>query len=559
MKSLLTALFFSLLFIQLNAQIDISNIEAIVDSLYKDHIDQPGGMVGIVKDGNIILSKAYGKANLDYDIASSENSVQDLGSMAMHMTAACILSLDSEGKLKLNDPIHKYLPDLPKYEAGKITIQNLLNHTGGVKDYIVLNVSAGKPINANHNQDATYQLIKRQKSLTIVPGSEYRYSSSGYVLLAQIVEKVSAQRFSEYISERFFEPFGMSNSFVYDDHTRIIRNRAIGYESENEQFKVDNSYNFNVYGDGRIYSTLSDMLKWSIAIKKEQLGGRTLYDLLIQRGVLSDGTQMTYANGLEFTEVNGHTVFAHSGYFGAFSCMFIDFTDLDVSIITLTNNGDISAPGKAYDLAERIISAKPSKDSNFQTESGFETMTLNTSNLEEYTGDYFSRKYGYIRSINLVNDTLQYVINENVQRKLVPISQNEFRYNGIPHYNSFRFTNADKLELRIQMGENAPYHYTRYKKADFHSEAAEEYLGSFYAKELDVHYEIKAEDDRLKAFVNGEEIITFEAIMKDHFTSAHDGFLAYERVGKRIIGFTLNDYSLGAIKFQKVDSDAVNQ
>ena len=189
--------------------------------------ETPGGVVGVIKEGRLIFTKAYGLANFETKEPVKASTLFNLASVSKQFTAAAILLLANEKKLSINDDIRKYLPDFPDY-GYPITIENLIHHTSGIKSFDVLRLMAGT-LYSKEACDDSYNLIVKQKSLNFKPGEEYEYSNSGYVLLAKIIEKVSGMKFSEFMKERIFQPAGMNRTLIYSDPEKTVMNSAVGH------------------------------------------------------------------------------------------------------------------------------------------------------------------------------------------------------------------------------------------------------------------------------------------------------------------------------------------
>jgi CubicO group peptidase (beta-lactamase class C family) len=206
-----------------------------VDSIFADltKAGSPGCALGIYRDGKIIYAKGYGLANIDESVPITPQTVFDVGSVSKQFTAASILLLERQGKLRLNDDVHKYVPELPDYSAQggqKITILQLLNHTSGVRDYPTLFLLAGiNPDNVTTDDDALGTIV-RQKGLTFPPGTDRQYSNSGYFLLSVIVKRVSGKTLKDFVAENIFRPLGMMHTQLRNDHTELITHRALAYD-----------------------------------------------------------------------------------------------------------------------------------------------------------------------------------------------------------------------------------------------------------------------------------------------------------------------------------------
>src|ERR1700739_4884466 len=195
---------------------------AAVDEVFSDLTKpgSPGCALAVYRDGKIIYARGYGLANIEENIAITPQSVFDIGSTSKQFTAASILLLEKQGKLSLNDDVRKYVPELPSY-GQKITILNLLNHTSGLRDYLVLMELAGINIDSVTTDADALALINRQKALNFAPGSEWLYSNTGFFLLSVIVQRASGKTLREFAAENIFEPLQMTPTVFCDETTPL--------------------------------------------------------------------------------------------------------------------------------------------------------------------------------------------------------------------------------------------------------------------------------------------------------------------------------------------------
>src|SRR6476619_1059768 len=189
----------------------------------------PGCAVGVSLNGESLWKKAFGLAEMEHNVPNTPQTIFESGSVAKQFTAAAIVLLAQDGKLSLDDPVRKYIPELPDY-GSPLTIRHLLNHTSGIRDWgsVMSLTGAGRGYRVI-SQDLALDVITHQRALDFTPGSEYSYSNSGYNLVAIIIERVSKQKFSAFLEERLFKPLGMTNSSWRDDYQRIVPNRAQAY------------------------------------------------------------------------------------------------------------------------------------------------------------------------------------------------------------------------------------------------------------------------------------------------------------------------------------------
>src|SRR4029079_158098 len=234
-----------------------------------------------------------------HNISNTPQTIFESGSVAKQFTAAALVLLQQDGKLSIDDPVRKYIPELPDY-GSPLTIRHLLNHTSGLRDSgTVLSLTGVGRGDRVISQDLALDVITHQKALDFKPGAEYSYSNSGYNLAAIIVERVSKQKFSDFLTQRIFKPLGMTNSSIRDDYRRIVPGRAQAYSKDGQNAPWTLNMPFmNVYGNGGMLTTVGDWLKWNASLDSKTFGA-PFVEALETQGVLNDGRKISYALGLE--------------------------------------------------------------------------------------------------------------------------------------------------------------------------------------------------------------------------------------------------------------------
>ena len=317
-----------------------------IDGLMRDYSgDVPGASVLVVREGQVVFRQSYGMANLEERVASTPDTHYRLASLTKQFTAAAILTLAERGKLSLDDRATRFLQTLP--ENG-ITIRHLLTHTSGLYDYEDL-IPPGatkqlKDIDVLH-------LLEPQRSTYFPPGSRYRYSNSGYVLLALVVERASGQRFADFLRQSIFEPIGMKSSVAFEEGVSSVPNRAYGYSREGSGWRrTDQSITSATLGDGGIYTSVNDLLFWIRALES----GR--FDAAIQPQVATDEPHVHYGFGWYAGEHGGHRAVWHHGETMGFRNFVVRFPDQHLAVIVLTNRNEGSLREIALAIADVILS-----------------------------------------------------------------------------------------------------------------------------------------------------------------------------------------------------------
>lgn len=207
-----------------------------IDSLFASyHSQTPGAAVAIVKDGKIIFKKGYGMADLDHDIPITPQTIFNIASVSKQFTAFAIYLLENEGKISFEDDVRKYIPELPDYGT-IIKTKHLLAHTSGLRDQAAIGSLAGWHSGDIITTEQILKLVARQKSLNFTPGTMFNYNNTGYTLLTEIVYRITGKTFAEYTSENIFKPLGMTNTQFYDNHEKIVKNKAESYERINNMY-----------------------------------------------------------------------------------------------------------------------------------------------------------------------------------------------------------------------------------------------------------------------------------------------------------------------------------
>jgi CubicO group peptidase (beta-lactamase class C family) len=317
-----------------------------VDALLRDYAgDVPGAAVLVVRDGQPVVRAGYGLADLETGTPATPETNYRLASMTKQFTAASILLLAEDGRLTLDDRACEWLPSLPK-AAETVTIRHLLTHTSGLVDYEDV-IPEGFAAQL-HDADVL-QLLETQGRTYFRPGSGYRYSNSGYALLALIVERASGNTFATFLRERIFEPLGMHNTVAYEEGISTVSNRAFGYTQEAGGWKrTDQDQTSAVLGDGGIYSSIDDLAKWDAALYDSRL-----LDLraAFTPATRTDDPDVEYGYGWRIT---GETLW-HSGESVGFRNVIVRYPKRHLTVVVLTNRNEPEPYRLALEIAETAI------------------------------------------------------------------------------------------------------------------------------------------------------------------------------------------------------------
>jgi CubicO group peptidase (beta-lactamase class C family) len=324
-----------------------------VDSLLSPYASNrtPGCAVGVRRNGSLVLAKGYGMADLEHEAPITPETPFYVASLAKQFTAMAVVLLARDHRLSLDDSVRKWVPEVPAFGA-TITLRHLLNHTSGLRDYLTLLAVSGWPSDGPFTEQQFLALIARQRSLNFTPGDEFLYSNTGYALLAIVVKRASGQSLKDFAAERIFKPLGMTNTEFRDDHTRLIRQRAIGYALDAQGYHSSQPQ-FDIVGDGGAYSTIDDLAKWDANFDTGRVGGKNGIALLETPGRLNDGQEIRYGLGLSIGNFRGRKTVSHNGAYGGYRSAILRIPAERLTVMSLCNTSQ--APATLTEQISRLI------------------------------------------------------------------------------------------------------------------------------------------------------------------------------------------------------------
>lgn len=292
----------------------------------------PGVSLAILHRGQIVTLQSYGLANVEHQVPIKPETIFQSGSIGKQFTAAAVMMLVQENKLSLTDKISKYFPDAPA-SWKDITIRHLLTHTSGLADY-----PPDIDLKRDYTEDELYASFKKAP-LDFEPGTSWNYSNVGYVMLGILIGKVTGKLYGEFLSERIFQPLGMTTARVISE-ADIVPNRAAGYRLVNGELKNQEwvSPSTNSTADGSLYFSILDLAKWDAALYTNQLLTQANRDLIWTPVKLRDGTTRDYGFGWHLGRYHGRRLVFHGGAWQGFKTFIMRFLDRQLTIMFLANS-----------------------------------------------------------------------------------------------------------------------------------------------------------------------------------------------------------------------------
>jgi CubicO group peptidase (beta-lactamase class C family) len=524
----------------------------MVDEIFAqwDSTSSPGAALAVIKDGQIIYERGYGMANLEHNIPITPTTVFRIGSTSKQFTAACIAILSLQGKISLDDDIRMYIPEMPQYEK-PITIRNLVHHTSGIRDYCALLSIAGYVSYLDHPTiEETIEIIASQKKLNFLPGKEYLYSNSGYFLMGIIAERVSGQTLNQFAQQHIFKPLGMKNTHFHSDLTRIVKNRADGYSSTKNSFRINMS-TFDHVGDGGIYTTVEDLYLWDQAFYNHKLG-KDLMDLIQTKGKLNNGKKLDYAFGLGISEYRGLKTVSHGGGWVGFRAGFTRFPEQKFSVVCLANMSSINPSSLCQKVADIYLAAHFTEESQKKKEEKKVTpVKLSKEELKEKAGHYYDEQAGRWIIISAKEDKLEAALRGR-SFLLIPVSEMTFKALDAPYDVTFEFSLSaeEKLQAKLIMGEEETILDKAPPISPLTQRELREYVGKYYSEELLTTYQILITEETLMA-KNRYEPMELEQMAPDRFIVEGMNIDFTRNKSNEIIGFSLSVGRARNIQFHK--------
>jgi CubicO group peptidase (beta-lactamase class C family) len=419
-----------LLFVSIKGLAQSTDTTARIDKLFSAwNNSTPGVSVLVARGEQILYQKAFGLADLERTVPITTNSIFEAGSVSKQFTAMSILLLESEGKLKLTDDVRKYIPELPVYEA-PITIQQLLNHTSGLKDWGSVGSLTGFPRGQrNYTLALGLHIICQQKTTNYKPGTEYNYSNSNYTLQVVIIERVSNQKFEDFTREKLFKPLGMTSTRWRSNFHEVVPGRALAYGPwDNGKYELDMVVE-NIHGHGGLLTTTGDLLKWNRILETHQVGGDAVYKKRIERGKLANGEVLHYAAGLGYGDVNGVVEIGHTGSTAGYRAWLGYYPSKKITVALLSNDATFASYDFAQAIGEIYFGKKEESAHVEMPEPPAIDKPADQYNYD-YTGKFYSEDAECSFTIVKKNDKLVATNDAQEEITLVPDDHHVYDLNG---------------------------------------------------------------------------------------------------------------------------------
>ena len=518
-----------------------TDIEQRIDQVFADwdSVVSPGCALGVYLDGEIAYSQGYGMSNLEHGIPIGPDSVFHVASISKQFAAHCIVLLAKEGRLRLDDDIREYLPQLQDF-GPTITIQHLIHHTSGLRDQWELLRLAGWRSDDLITDDDVLEIALRQQALNFQPGNQYFYSNTGYTFLSLIVSEVTGRSLRQFAHERIFEPLGLTRTHFHDDHNEIVPGRTHGYSPRKDAvgYRVDNPV-FDTTGATSLQTMVEDLFRWN------QYLARFLADEsntpYLKTAVLNDGEALSYGCGLRYLKRHGVTTVGHSGADAGYRAHYIQVPELRLGIAVLCNLSTMRPARLVDDVLAILV-----EHLGGTPEPPPAVIDLAEEELRELAGVYRGVRTGAVQQVVVADGELRLPLSGD--SPLTPVGDRRFTSEMLfPTEARFDF---DAEPLRFQLGDLDVFE--RVADEPIQLGSLREYEGVYRSDELGASYDIVEKDGGLvwkqRRFDDRELVPMLEDVLIAgsfwfEFSRDRDG---------AVDGFAVSSMRARQMKFEKV-------
>ena len=479
----------------------------------------PGVAVCVVVKNQKPIQAYTGFSNLEHQLRIDETTRFNIASVSKQFTGFSIRLLESRGMLSLEDPILKYLPDLPSTYQD-IHIHHLLHHTSGFRDMYNLQAYAGFRRDDVHTREQLLALTRRQSALNFTPGDRFTYNNTGYVMMAEIVHKLTGQNMRQFLATEIFTPLGMVNTFLCDNHKEMIPNFAGHYNLMEDGSYTKAFENVSVSGSTNIITSIEDFALWLANYTAPRLEPSVMLGLDLTHR-FNDGSINPYACGLETSERAGKKFWTHGGGAGGFRSQMIFVPEEGVAVGVISNNGSMDAATLGNKVLELVL---PGLGIKAGGTAGIKSVAFSETEGKDLPG-YYRMPDGLLATVEAVDDQL--MIHTPFYPTRVPLKKVGDRHYKIELLNSDLTPEYDEHGKLIAFNSNTPIGALRAVKlppVEMDENSMAEFTGRYMNEELLNVWEVGLVNGSLTLFHPHFPQIKLFPVLKDEFSSETENF-----------------------------------
>ncbi|MFY7948325.1 MAG: serine hydrolase domain-containing protein [Gemmatimonas sp.] len=521
-----------------------------------DRRDGPGAAVAVWRGGRTVFAKAYGMANLAYEIPFTVSTPTNIGSTSKQFTAFAVMLLVEEGKLSLDDDVRKHLPELKDF-GQVVTVRNLLTHTTGYRELYNSLTLTGRRLDESDyvGREEYIPLVNRQPALQNAPGTEFNYNNTAFGLAAMIVARVSGMPFEAFMAQRVFGPIGLTHTQVRADVRVPVKGATVGYSRSDKDVWRDLGDLGGSMGAGGIYTTLGDLQKWAEHLANPTVGTKASVAQMMTPFTLTDGKSTGYGLGLFVDTQNEQKRVHHGGADVSHRSMLALYPDLNAGITVQSNDGAFDS-SIAFRLAEAFFPELAPKP--VVARAPFDASKYEAKKFDEFAGQYaLDAAPAFVLTFSRAGDTLYTQATGQGKLRLTPTSDTSFAVQGVQASVEFSRDAATKVNGATLVQNGARQRASRREgpvAATWAPSATElaAISGRFFSEELETFWDIALVNGTLVAKQRRATDVPLRVTAKDTFTGgAVTLTLERDRVGQ-VIGFYANVARSRDIRFARV-------
>lgn len=499
----------------------------------------PGCALGISQDGKF-SARAWGLADLEHEVRNEPGTIFESGSTAKQFTAAAVLLLAREGKLSLDDPVRKYIPELPDYGV-PLTIRHALHHTAGLRDWGDLVALEGWPRGERNVTNAhAVALIARQRALNFTPGTNWSYSNSGYVLAAEIVARVSGQSLARFSAERLFAPLNMKNTRWRDDPRTVVKGRALGYAATRDGFRTDMP-NESAYGPGGLLVTVEDLLIWTEAINRPGFFDAEFLRVMHEPARLANGNTYPYSLGLQHRTWRGVKEVYHGGATAGYRASLAAFPDRNLRLAVLCNAANAAPDTMLHSVAAILLG-----DALSRPDGPGKAYALSDAERDAFVGLYRDPRAVGARRIEK-HDKSPSGLRIHDGPQLFPLGPTTL---GVGE--DFRIELTPK-GMTVRNANGPAQHWDKVPPASPDAAALRAYEGRYASDEVSVEYRLQVEDGKLMMLRAPSYRVRLNPVSTDLFESAAGGVSFLRNAGGPVTGLAVGTDRMWRLEMRRLD------
>jgi CubicO group peptidase (beta-lactamase class C family) len=528
--------------------------DSAVDKIFPayDKPASPGCSLGVIRDGSFVYRRGYGEGSLELAVPLRSESVFYMGSVSKQFTAASIVILEHRGLLSLDDDVHKYIPELPDY-GHPITLREMLHHTSGFRDYLGLLTLSGRDVADVYTFPELLDLVTRQKGLNFTPGDKYSYSNTNYLLLAEVVHRVSKEPLSEFAQKNIFQPLHMTHTRFFDARTEVVPGRVAAYEpGPKGDFLIDWSTNFDKVGDGGLMSSVDDLLRWDQNFYEDKLADGSVMKELQVRGRLNRGKEIDYALGLQISDYRGLPTVEHGGNLFGYNTELLRFPKQRFTVICLCNVASANAEGLARRVADLYLASDFTSETGPPVATGV-AATRSAFDPAPYAGSYEDASHDGVRTFVARNGRLGLQQGTSAI-PMIPVSLGRFTLslNSPDDVNVAFGARGTKMQAIFTEAGEDELVLTRVDTTRLSAEDLLQYAGDYTSTELHTEYRFTVEQMQLVLHNGWSPPLSLSPLARDEFNAEDFLTLVFTRdPGGKISGFEVFKQRVKGIIFTR--------